>query len=201
MTRHTAILALTALANPTLADGTATWLWEVSTQNGDAIVEPGETATVTISLLMQTADAPFIALNTAVFDTLGDFDAQQGRILGWFLHQPFIDYTGDLTTTDGVNLYNTTAVQLTIGPFSSDNPIDVLTFEWAPTSYQLFEAGYVTQSTYPSLHEVVVWVGEDKVSADSATYPVIEAAIVIGVVPSPATALLLAMLASIRRRR
>jgi hypothetical protein len=28
----------------------ATWLWDVTTQNGDAIVEPGETATITLSI-------------------------------------------------------------------------------------------------------------------------------------------------------
>ena len=68
-------VALAGATTPALADGplqgTATWLWDVTTQNGDAIVEPGETATVTISMLIEPdpGSPPNAMIAAAVFDT------------------------------------------------------------------------------------------------------------------------------------
>lgn len=200
-------LTVAAFSAPALADGTATWLWDVTTQNGDAIVEPGETATVTLSLLMEpdAGFGPFVAISATVFDVLGDGAAAKGHILGWDYHGHLADLTGDLATSDGVSIYNVQAGQITTfgGPFSSDNPIDVFTFEWAPVEDGPFNATYNTDSVYEGhlFHEVYVWEGEDKDSAQAVIYPVAEAAISITVVPAPPAALLaLAGMLTQRRR-
>jgi hypothetical protein len=186
-----AILALTTPATPALADGTATWLWDVTTQDGDALVEPGETATITLSLLMELAlgDGPFVALAATMFDTIGMAGADNGDIAGWFIHYPLAEIDGDTTTTDGVSLFNSSAIQLTVGPpFSSDNPIAVITFEWEPAEHEMLNVEYTTYSFNPEPHAMYVWEGADKQSADAVTYDVTEAAITFTVIPAPPAA-------------
>lgn len=200
-----ALLTLAALTSPALADGVAYWLYDVKTPGGDSIVEPGETATVTLSLLMEPDPGfgPFVAIAATVFDVLGDDAAANGHILGWEYHNALDQLTGDQATSDGVSIFNVQAGQLTtFGPFSSDNPIDVLTFEWAPVEDGPFTATYNTRSVYKDhlFHEVAVWEGEDKDSAKAVHYPVAEAAISITVVPAPPAALL-ALIACRRPRR
>jgi hypothetical protein len=200
-------LAILALTTPTLADGplqgTATWLYDVTTQDGDALVEPGETATITLSVLMELApdDGPYLAFAASIFDVLGAAGAEQGHILGWQVLNHLADLTGDLTTTDGVSLFNINAGQLTGSyDFSDDNPIDVITFEWAPDSYTDLEVAYDTTTDYNGPY-IYVWQGEDYWVADIAAYPVTEAAITFTVIPAPATAILFATAGATRRRR
>lgn len=200
-------LAMLAFTAPALADGTATWLWDVTTQNGDAIVEPGETATVTLSLLMEPDPGfgPWVAISATVFDVLGDDAAAKGSILGWEYHNDLDQLTGDLATSDGVSIYNVQGGQLTAlgGPFSGDNPIDVFSFDWAPDEDGPFTATYVTNSVYLDqlVHEVIVWEGTDIEDALAVTYPVAEASISIMVIPAPAAAVVLAAAFVPRRRR
>ena len=199
------LLALTALTTPTLADGTATWLYDITTQDGDAIVEPGETASVTLTLLMNPnpGDAEYVGIGIAIFDTLGGANAANGQILGWQYHYNLGDLYGDLTTTDGVNLYNTHAGQLAgafTGPFTSANPIDVLTFEWQPLVAGHYDVAYSTESDADGPHTVKVWEFIDD-EETLATYPVTEAAITFTVILTPATAILLAAAGATRRRR
>jgi len=200
----TGTLAALAGAAPALADGTATWLWDVTTQDGDAIVEPGETATVTLSLLMEPfpGEAESEAISAAIFDTLGDAGAYKGQILDWQILNDLDNLTGDLTTTDGSSLYNTNAGQLTVftGPFTSDNPVDVLQFEWMPVESGAFEVGYLTDSYTEGAHTVRVWEFNDD-DAESVVYPVSEAMIEFSVVPGPGGVVVAGALLGWRRRR
>jgi hypothetical protein len=212
-TRFTWSLAVGAVAAPALAQdgqGVGTWLFDVTTQNGDAIVEPGETATVSLFLDMdpsvgeQLPDGSFLyAFAAANLDVLGGANAANGQILGWQYHYNLGDLYGDLTTTDGVNLYNTHAGQLAgafTGPFTSANPIDVLTFEWQPLVAGHYDVAYSTESDADGPHTVKVWEFIDD-EETLATYPVTEAAITFTVIPTPATAILLAAAGATRRRR
>jgi hypothetical protein len=204
MHNSASIVALTALTTPNLADGTATWLYDVTTQNGERLDEPGETATNTHTLLMEPfeGDDHFVAIGATIFDTLGDAGAAAGLVLGWEVHNGLDELTGDLTTTDGVNLYDTTAGQLTLGggPFTSANPIAVLSFEWQPDAYAMFDVGYDTVSDIEGEQIVLVWAGATKHTASSIEYPVIDSHITFAVVPAPAALAPLALLAARRRR-
>ena len=89
-------------------------------------------ADVTLTLSME-AQTPFLALEHTIFDTLNVAGADLGGITGWQVLNDLSMLTGDLTATDGDSLFNTNAGQLTVfGPFTSDNPIDIITFTWEP---------------------------------------------------------------------
>jgi hypothetical protein len=178
--RTIALLAAAGAARAALADGTATWLWEVTTQDGDRLVEPGETATVTLSLLMESFDFEHAIIAAAIFDTLGDDGAANGHIADWEVLNGLDGLTGDLTTTDGVSLFNTNAGQLSIEVFTTDNPVAVLTFQWQPLVSADFDVGYTTHSELFDLpHTVVVWEYDEHAheAEEAVVYPVVEAAI------------------------
>jgi hypothetical protein len=192
-------------ATPALADGplqgTATWLWDIATQDGDALVEPGETATVTLSLFMEPDANVNAIISAAIFDTIAA--NRSGQILGWEVLNCLDDLTGDLTTTDGVNLFNTTAGQLTVQYLTLDNPAEVFAFEWRPLEYVPQVESYTTDSgVKDEPHTVYVWEYIDHPgNAQPYLYPVAEAQISITVVPAPPAAILmLSALAATRRR-
>jgi hypothetical protein len=193
-----AIGMITPLAG---ADGTGIWLWDVTTDDGDAIVEPGETASVLLSMHMLPNQGFEVAgISAVIWDTLGMANADRGQIVGWEILNSLGDLTGDLTTTDGVSLFGTNAGQLTVfGPFTSANPIDVLTFQWEPTEIGVYTVQYMTDTA-----NLTVWEGESPDKATAVEYGVAEAAISFAVVPAPGAGALglagLALMGTGRRR-
>jgi len=192
-----ALIGIVGLAAGAQAQsGSATWMADVNAPAG------GNTAEVTLSLAMD-GDTPFVALSATIFDTLNTIGAEHGEITGWSVLNSLDELTGDLTTTDGDSLFGTNAGQLTVfGPFTSDNPIDVLSFTWEGA--QIVESGAeVGYST--ATENVTLWMGEDKESAGAVDVSnnIAEAAFGWQVVPTPASAALLGLggLALARRRR
>lgn len=183
MTRST--LALLALATPALADVSATVLWKVTTDDGDALVEPGETATVTLSILMDADGAPLIALHAVNYDVRAGDNALMGDITGWDVPNDMDLLCGDPGPwlKDG-NILCLCAGQLTLfGPFTTDNPVDVLEFQWKPQEYAAFEAQHATNmhARLDNMPALYVWIGEDKKTAESMIVAATEAAIAITV--------------------
>ncbi len=183
------ICACAATAHAQL-DSTATWLWEVTTDNGDAVVEPGETAAVTLSVLMELPpDAPkdlLVAFGAAMFDTLGANGAPLGHIKDWTIHNQ-LDFAGDQTTTDGVSLFNTYVGQ-PIQDIVLDNPIDVLTFYWAADASGRFDVAYSTKTSIPDQAGFVhVLVGPPDCVCELQAWLIEEASVAFLVVPPPAT--------------
>jgi len=187
-----------------------TWLWEVTTDDGDALVEPGETASITLSADMepsvgepgQTDGFIVVGLAATIFDTLGGLNADRGGIVGWEVLNMLTFPTGDLTTTDGVSLFNTHAGQ---GPtfnviFTTDDPVDVLTFSWSTDDFSGYTAHYQTHTSVFAIGE-----SEGDLNFDNtfAVTDILEAQVQFQVAPSPpvSAAVLLAMLAVRRRRR
>ncbi len=137
--------------------GTVVWNASVTTNDGDDLVEGLETATVTLDADMQpdVDGNAVLGLAATIFNVLGDGGAAQGSIQGWQVLNDLDELTGDLTSTDGVSLFNVNAGQLTaFGPFSDDDPIDVLQFSWAPTSEGEYRVNYTTVT-----ESMVVWEG------------------------------------------
>jgi hypothetical protein len=187
--------------------GQATWLWEVTTQNGDAVVEPDESATITLSVGM-TPDIGQGSLTQgfaqATFDVLGGTGADTGEIVDWKILNN-LDLLGDPDEIDGVNIIGVTALQTTGDPFNDADPIDVFEFVWKPGVY---DDRVVEYSTFSDLedhgdHLIIVWVGEDVWKSHAELWPIDEAMISFQVVPAPPSALLLALagIAAARRRR
>jgi len=195
-----AALAPTALAGDNLLGA---YLWNVTTQNGDAIVEPGETASVSLWLDMTPSVVDSNTdgnqgLSAMIFDSLGSPSAANGRILGWQINEDLGFLTGDLTTTDGVSLFDTNLGQLPLfGPFSKNDPIHLIDFEWAPTVAGDYVVEYTT-----STHALEFWTGFFSNAQSTPAIP-IEAQISFQVVPAPASLLTVAPIALgfLRRRR
>jgi len=193
--------ALSLGAAPASADGTATWIWEVTTPNGDNIVDPGESAFIKLAFQMDPDPGDeLIGMAATIHDTISELNGERGEIVDWEVLNFLSSLTGDLTTTDGVNLFFTNAGQLTAfgGVFIDDNPIDVLSFEWEPEpTEEAFLVRYATET-----EAAVVWedIGGEDVAVD---YPVTEAEIKFFVndIPAPASALPLAALPVLARRR
>jgi hypothetical protein len=190
------VAGLAAAANG--QTGSAEWMANVVAPDG------GTTATVTLSANM-TADTPFVALSATIFDTLNTAGSDFGGITSWEVLNSLDELTQDLTTTDGDSLFGTNAGQLTVfGPFTSANPIDILTFTWTADDGFVIGAGsdvsYTTSTT-----NFLLWVGDDKKTADALDIggSVTDAAFGWQVVPTPASMALLGFggLALARRRR
>lgn len=169
----------------------ATWLWDVSTPNGDAIVEPGETATITLSVLMDVdAGGAPIALFGSIFDTLGGNQADVGNILGWEVLSDLADMFGDVTTTDGISLFGTYVAQCffpNFVPCTDDNPIDVLSFHWDTDDYSRYSVDFATSTK--ALQVTIDPMGDQQV----IDVPVNEASITFLVVPAPAAVALIGL--------
>jgi hypothetical protein len=164
-----------------------TWLWKVTTQDGDAIVEPGETATFTLSMDFSPnvgeaglTGGEIFGLGLLKFDTLGMAGAEMGQVVGWEILNDLDIDLGDVTTTDGTSLFGTTATQFFLfGPFVHDDPIDVIAVEWAPSTFQDFSVTYET-----STDEFLVWEGPID-QPQTPEWPVVDTVISFQVVPSP----------------
>jgi hypothetical protein len=129
-------------------------------------------------------DAPFVAFAAAHFNVLGADNADIGLIEDFDFHnglgEPFIN-----PPHFGFELYDVAAGQLTVfGPFTPDNPIDVITFIWRPQIYTPLDVSYVTESLLTDddgANAIHAWEGEDKDSSSVAAYPVTEADIAFSV--------------------
>ena len=191
-----AVAGLAAAANA--QSGSASWMADVTIVNET-------TAEWTLSLSMD-ADTPFVALSATIFDTLNTAGDEFGGVTGWEVLNSLADLTGDLTTTDGQSLFGTNAGQLTVfGPFTSDNPVDILTFTWEAADGFTIGDGPDTVTYSTATENVTLWVGDDKDTATALdiTGNVTEAEFSWTVVPTPASAALLGLggLALARRRR
>jgi hypothetical protein len=174
--------------------GTGTWLWDVTTQDGDNIVHPGETATIRLSLdLSPSVGEPgqsggtVIGFGAAIFDTLGGLNADKGTILGWEVHCPLDFLFPDVTTTDGVSLFGTTPAQVSGSQaFSNADPIGVLTFEWQPQFLGAYAVHYATRT---NVDLFIVWESGDN---DGVYWSrIVEAGVIFHVVPAPGATILL----------
>jgi len=179
------------------------WLWEVTTDDGDALVEPGETAAVTLSVDLDpsvgdpgpTPGLVVSAFGGAIFDVLGGLNADKGQILGWEYPTEELLYAfGDVATTDGISIFGVSVAQgVGDAPEDPGDPLDVLTFFWRTEN---FTNQYVVEfSTNTSDEFFVAWEGELPgdteygFSLDDA----LEASIAFDVVPVPSTGSVIAL--------
>jgi hypothetical protein len=183
-----------------------TWLWEVTTQDGDAIVEPGESASILLSLdFVPDVDriGPIFGFQGSEFDVVGadnaelgmipdDADGHPGDVL-----DPWDNVFFEQQTSDGTSLFGVLAGQSLKGPFSKDDPAHILLYEWIPDAYGEYQVTYETVTDY-----VAMWVDPDE--QIPVFWDVVEATVVFQVVPSPGAVGCLAMAGSfgcLRRRR
>lgn len=207
--RLCASVVVAGLASSVHAQGEASWSWSITTDDGDEVVEAGESAEITLSVRMMPTDEKKLAsIGGAFFDTSGGLNADNGMVTSWLVLNELAMLTGDTTTTDGVSLFGTSASQLYgVDPFVQENPVDVLRFVWKPDVYSTYQVEYHT-STASILNDVNVpgfidvYTGFEPPNFDLELWAIEEAAVQFQVVPSPMGSLLFlgAFLAARRRR-
>jgi len=172
------------------------------TGNGDGIIEPGESALLTVSALM--VDLPgggtLYGYGGSVLDLPGGDGT--GDVSAWTIHNNLADIVGDTTIDNGEFLSNVSTLQLDFTGVVTDNPIALITFRWDTTDYSARVVGYRTDLT-PSGGVVGVLVKNDKGKVVSENWPGFEGEGLFLVVPTPASMAILGLggLAATRRRR
>ena len=197
------IAAIVALCGAAYGSGEAFMLFSVSdTGNGDGIIEPGESALLTVSCLMQ--DLPgggeFQGYGGSVLDILGGDGT--GDVSAWTIHNYLANVIGDTTEDHGETLHNIQTLQTAFTGIIPDNPIALITFQWDTTNYSLRVVGYQSDLT-PSGGIVGVLVKNDKGKTVSENWAGFDGGTSFTVVPTPASMALLGLggLAMTRRRR
>jgi hypothetical protein len=201
--RRTAWAGLTLLTAPAAfgqAQGMGQWLSEVSTQDGDSIVEPGETATVSLWMDMNPSVGEKLpdGLEVAGFG-LGSFDmlagpgADMGLAIGWEVSETlFVENEG---TTDGVSIFDVFIGQ----PFHLDmdmsDPIFLMSFEWQPNEYKLFDAHYTPFVDVPDKMQdgFLIFAVDQNGVGFPQLWPTTDHVISVQVVPSPVSAIVAAV--------
>jgi hypothetical protein len=200
VTMHIGLLLLATSTQVVAQTGATEWFAQIETNPEATGVE------VTLWLNMESTE-PWEALSATIFDTLNTAGAEYGSIVGWEVHNQLACLTGDLTTTDGTSLYNTHAGQLfPFAPFTSANPIDVLSFQWsAHEGYRIADEGQAV--AFATLTQFMfLWVGEDQHDNNVhviEVFDITEGVFGWHVVPPPSTivACLIPCLTAVRRTR
>ena len=190
---RSALIAIVSLPSFALGQpqGEGTWIWEVETQDGDAIVEPGETATVSLWLDMDPSVGEHLpdgfkvgGFASGVVSVIGGGNADKGQVLGWELN-PILNEFGLEGTTDGVSIFDVQLVQFPKGADLSD-PIFLMSYEWGPLEFAPYEATYslLIQDWVDDLPGFRIWkIDGDELITEHWT--VVPSEVTISVVPAP----------------
>jgi hypothetical protein len=187
--------------------GTATWLWSVwdvgEHADGDLIIEPGEDVAVGLWLDFSPdvdgPGGPVIGFAAVWWDTLGGLNADTGWISEW-QRNPKLNFFDDTTTTDGVSLFDSSAMQWITWPFFDySDPIWIMDFIWRTRDATPRTVEYATESLGSMMG---MWI--EDAPGNTENWGVIEAHISWQVVPSVGILPILAVAAvglGIRRSR
>lgn len=190
-----------ALAQP---QGMGQWLYEVTTDNGDAIVDPGEVATVTLWMDLTPSvgetlpDGNIVAAYGGGFvNIIGGQDADQGMIIEWTVNDHLDD--GVDGTTDGVSIFDQEVFQFPVLDIDPSDPIYLMSFQWRPLVHGEYEAMYMPSIDQPELmiDGFVIYTE----SGPAEIWPANEITIPIQVVPAPSSVLVLSALVAIARMK
>jgi len=170
---------------------TGKWIWEVTTDDGDAVVEPGETAAVTLLMDLEpsvgepgpTEGLVVTGFAGGIFDVLGGANAAKGEIVGWEIPKILLTGTGDLTETDGVSLFGVNVSQgVGVQTIDPADPIEVVAFQWTTDAFSSYTVEYTTESV------LAAWEGVfPKETLNSFLVEPVEGTIAFDVVPAPPT--------------
>jgi len=174
---------------------TITYSWTVSdTGNGDGIIEPGESALLTMSARMDPAAAGFAG---SIYDIIGGANWDTGSVDSYVNRLNELTDNGALQANGDILLIESFQLPSAFnGNFVSDNPIELYYITWTPADYSartvsVGDANHLNNSVYTDGFGTSV---EYSGVAGSASFDV---------VPAPASMALLGLggLVAGRRRR
>lgn len=153
------VLISTSIA---VAQGSGEWIWTVVTSDGDAIVEPGEVAEITLSLdltpnvgeLQDDGESVFAFGGALPLNIWGGANADKGTIVDWVAN-PFLAFPGG--RNDGTNITDVLLMQIPQQPVDNSDPIDLVSFQWIPFKYQPMVVSYNAESFFEDKLGFLVW--------------------------------------------
>ncbi|MDQ7014257.1 MAG: PEP-CTERM sorting domain-containing protein [Planctomycetota bacterium] len=188
------VIAVAGIAAAASAQ-TVTYSWSVSdTGNGDGIIEPGESALLTMIATMDPGATGFAG---SIYDIIGGMNWDTGSVDSYvnslkdLTDDGTLQANGDITTIESFQLppaFN--------GNFISDNPIELYNITWTPNDYsartvEVGDANHLNNDVYTDdFGTSIPYAGVDGTASFS-------------VVPAPASMALLGLggLVATRRRR
>ena len=208
--RNSAVLLLATTSAPAASAQVATWFWTVSdTGNGDGIIEPDESALLTLWMAFDPPNHGFSLAGP--YDIVGDDAWMDGVIRdadrtkrwpdGGFDNLLFFDVGanlgfGDLQADNSITGIEHFQLSEFMGPnYNRDNPIALFFLEWTPGSYD--PRAVTIDNGGPDAYIYTDHMGEN------ILYRGTGGSVTFQVVPSPAAGPLLALaaLGVCRRRR
>jgi len=195
--------ALLAVAGFAAAASANTWIATVTDENG-GVVEPGDKLSVNLTIDLDPSvvamdEVGTQGLSAVILDVVNASSTAGYDINGWTVNPDLTFLTGDLTSSDGTQLFNINAGQLTLfGPFSPADPISIIDISIRVGDDPL--GGVIHLDTNTTAFQT--WQGTFD-TAESIPGEITESEIRITVVPTPASAALLGLggLVALRRRR
>jgi hypothetical protein len=168
------------------AQGMGHWISEVTTQDGDSIVEPGETATVSLWMDLDPDVGDVLpdglevdAFAGGVIDIIGGMGAADGMVLSWNVNDSL--NVGQLGTTDGINIFDVAVFQPFTLDIDASDPIFLMSFEWSPTEHAASEASFSPEISHDGMPFFQIYKG----GGFAELWPATEHSVTIQVVPGP----------------
>ncbi|MFG0244246.1 MAG: PEP-CTERM sorting domain-containing protein [Phycisphaerales bacterium JB054] len=174
---------------------TITYSWTVSdTGNGDGVIEPGESALLTMSATMDPGAAGFAG---SIYDIIGGANWDTGSVDSYVNRLNELTDDGQLQGNGDITLIESFQLPAAFnGNFVADNPIELYYITWTPADYSartvsVADGNHLNNSVYTDTFGTSV---EYSGVAGSASFDV---------VPAPASMALLGLggLVAGRRRR
>lgn len=189
------LIAVAGIAAAASAQGTITYSWSVSdTGNADGVIEPGESALLTMVATMDPGRTGFAG---SIFDIVGGMNWDTGSVdsydnlLDALTDDGTLQANGDITGIEAFQL-----PPLFNPDFVGDNPITLYQITWTPNDYtardvSVADANHLNNDVYTDTF------------GTSVSYTGVPGAGTFSVVPAPASMALLGLggLVAGRRRR
>jgi len=189
------LFAVAGLAAAAAAQGTLTYSWSVSdTGNGDGVIEPGESALLTMTGSMDPGATGFAG---SIYDVVGVSNWDTGAVASYTNHLKDLTDDGQLQGNGNILAIESFQLPSAFNPnFDASNPITLYSITWTPNDYtartvEVGDGNHLNNDVYTDNF------------GTSVSYTGVAGVASFNVVPAPASMALLGLggLVAGRRRR
>ncbi len=189
------LIAVAGIAAAASAQGTLTYSWNVSdTGNGDGVIEPGESALLT---MIGTMDPGATGFAGSIYDIVGVSNWDTGTVDAYENHLDALTGPGNLQGNNDILTIESFQLPPLFNPdFDASNPITLYSITWTPSDYtartvEVGDTNHLNNDVYTDTF------------GTSVPYTGVSGVASFNVVPAPASMALLGLggLIAGRRRR